>query len=203
MKGLTEKQRKILNFIHSFINQYDYSPSYREIMDHFSFSSPGSVHKYISTLKRKGVLIAEKSCSRSMKPTEEYTIPLRSSEVTLPLIGTLSTGNALELFIKPQNLTVPPNLVPHAENTYILRIEGNGSEEEMIMHGDLILVEARQEVQSGELIVGVINSQDPILKHYYPEEQYIRLESRAHQSLVIRPEHLHIHGVIVGLIRAY
>ena len=70
MKGLTSKQREILHFIQRFIEQHQYSPSYREIMQHFDFTSPGSVYKHIHTLKRKGVLAAEKKSHRSLLPIQ-------------------------------------------------------------------------------------------------------------------------------------
>jgi len=59
VKGLTKRQREIVDFIRDYIAVHKYSPSYREIMGHFSFTSLGSVYKHIAVLKRKGVLLAE------------------------------------------------------------------------------------------------------------------------------------------------
>ena len=54
MKGLTKRQREIVDFIRDYIAVHHYSPSYREIMKHFGFTSLGSVYKHIAVLKRKG-----------------------------------------------------------------------------------------------------------------------------------------------------
>lgn len=204
MKGLTSKQREILHFIQRFIEQHHYSPSYREIMQYFDFTSPGSVYKHIRTLKRKGVLTAEKNSHRSLLPIQS-TVPAKESiEIRLPLIGNLSIGYPLELFVQPQMIAIPASLVQTHENTYILQTQGDSLQDEWIQDGDLLLIEARQDIQPGEIILGLIN-QHTVLKRYYPEGQYIRLESQHPPvtSLTVRYEHIVIQGVLVGLMRMY
>jgi repressor LexA len=206
MKGLTPKQREILQFIQNFIEQHHYSPSYREIMQHFDFTSPGSVYKHLRTLQRKGVLTAEKHSHRSVLPIETpRSTDRESKELQLPLIGNISVGYPLELFVQPRMLVVPASLVCTPENTYILQNQGEALQDEWIQDGDLLLIEARQEIHPGEIILGLINQHDTVLKRYYPEGQNIRLESQNSQmsSLTIRFEHIVIQGVLIGLMRMY
>ncbi|MBA2368093.1 MAG: repressor LexA [Candidatus Protochlamydia sp.] len=204
MKGLTPKQQAILLYIQQFIERYCYSPSYREIMRHFAFASPGSVYKHIRTLERKGHLVSEKKMSRSIIPTLKPSSPAISKEIELTLIGHIAAGYPIEMFIQSQTIAVPSSLAPHPDTTYVLRVQGNGFQEEAIQDGDLLLVEARQEVLAGESIIGVINQHNTIIKRYYPEGQYIRLEScQADQTLTLRHDHLIIQGVLSGLIRYF
>lgn len=205
MKGLTPKQREILQFIQHFIENHHYSPSYREIMQNFAFTSPGSVYKHIRTLKRKGVLTADAHSHRSLMPIIPPQTHQETTELKLPLIGNFSAGYPLELFVRTQTLAIPPSLVHDPENTYILQVQGDALQEESIQDGDFLLIEARQDIQAGEIILGLINQQDSVLKRYYPEGQYIRLESQhpLHPALTIRHEHIVIQGVLVGLLRLY
>lgn len=205
MKGLTPKQHKILLFIQRFIEQHHYSPSYREIMYHFEFTSLGSVYKHIRTLQRKGVLAADKRSHRSLMPIQSSPPKRESPHISLPLIGNLSVGYPLELFIQSQMIDVPSSLVHQPEHTYILQVQGDALQEELILDGDLLLIEARQDIQPGEIILGLINQNDTVLKRYYPEGQSIRLESQQSQipSLTVRSEHISIQGVLVGLLRMY
>lgn len=203
MKGLTPKQRNILDYIQKYISQHKCSPSYREIMHHFSLASPGSVYKYIRTLTRKGVLNNEKKCSRSLTLAEHLTPNKITAEVQLPFIGNITMGHPIEMFVQSQTLNVPTFLVPYPEHTYILRAEGDSLNEEYISDGDLLLVEARQEAQAGEMIIGLINNHDTLVKRYFPEGHYIRLEGHTHQPLILRADNLRIQGVLVGLLRAY
>jgi repressor LexA len=205
MKGLTSKQREILEFIQRYIEQHHYSPSYRDIMQHFDLASPGSVYKYIRTLQRKGALTADKYSHRSLMPIENPKIIKESTDIQLPFIGNLSIGYPLGLFIHPQTIAVPLSLVHAPDNTYILQVQGDALLDEWMQDGDLLLIEARQDIQPGEIILGLINQNDTVLKRYYPEGQYIRLESQQSQipSLTVRYEHIQIQGVLVGMIRMY
>jgi repressor LexA len=205
MKGLTPKQREVLHFIQRFIEQHRYSPSYREIMHHFNFTSPGSVYKYIHTLQRKGVLTAEKNSHRSLMPVQAPNPVIESKEIQLPLIGNISIGYPLELFVQPRMIAVPHSLILAPENTYILQTQGDALHDEWIQDGDLLLIEARQDIHPGEMILGLINQHDTVLKRYYPEGQNIRLESQHPHasSLTVRNEHILIQGVLVGLLRMY
>lgn len=205
MKGITPKQQQILHFIESFIEKNHYSPSYRELMEHFQFSSTGTVFKYVQTLKKKGMLISDKQVSRSILPIKQPTAQPIHSEIQLPLIGNLSIGYPLELFIQSKFVPVPSSLVHDADNTYLLRMQGELLVEEGIHDSDLLLIEARSDVQAGEIVLGLINQHDTVLKRYYPEGPYIRLESQHphHPSLTLRHEHIAIQGILVGLLRIY
>lgn len=205
MKGLTPTQLNILNFIQQFIEKNHYSPNYREIMRHFDFHSTGSVYKHVRTLKRKGVLTSEKGSHRSLMPIHSPIIEKENKDIQLPLVGNISVGYPLELFIQPQMISVPLSLVYSPENTYILQTRGEALQEECIRDGDLLLIEARQEIQPGEIILGLINQHDTVLKRYFPEGQNMRLESQHHQipSLTVRNEHILIQGVLIGLVRIF
>ena len=205
MKGLTPKQHQILQYVEKFIAEHHYSPSYRELMEEFNFRSPGTIFKYIQTLKRKGVLNGDPQASRSILPVKQTLSSPQLQEIQLPFIGNLSIGYPLELFIQPKLVEIASSIVHDKENTYLLRVQGELLADEGIRDSDLLLIEARQEVQSGEIILGLINQHDTVLKRYYPEGPYIRLESQHshHPALTIRHEHIAIQGVLVGLIRTY
>lgn len=206
MKGLTKKQREIVDYIQDFIAHNRYSPSYREIGSHFGLSSLGSVYKHICALKRKGHLETKKQSSRSMALVkEESNLVETQNEISLPLIGHLLAGQPLRLFSQPQEINVPRTFVHAPEKTYVLRAQGEALVEELIAEGDLIVIEARQEAHPGETIVALINNHDTILKRYFPEGEYVRLTGSSPQQhpIILRAEDIQIQGVVVGLMRYF
>ena len=102
-------------------------------------------------------------------------------------------------------IAVSPSLTPLPECTYLLQAQGDSLHDEWILNGDLLVIEARQEIQPGEIILGLINSQDTVLKRYFPEGQYLRLQSQQPQvpPFTVHHEHITIQGALVGLIRTY
>lgn len=206
---ITKKQHAILSFIESFVAEKGYSPSYREIMARFSLNSPGSIYKYIQTLKKKNLLSVERGCGKSLRPTKAE--PDRPAEtapapvVELPFIGHVEAGRPIEIFPKNQTVVVPKFLVQHPDSTYVLRVRGNSLVEEHLEDGDLLLVEARSEAQAGETVLALINKHDTVILLYHPEGPKVRLTGKnpQHHPIILRHENIQIQGVLVSLLRAY
>ncbi len=205
MKGLSKRQYEALEFIKEFIDRNGYSPSYREIQDHFEFSSLGTVFSLVKTLQRKGAIEMEERSSRS------FTLPAATLEkksdqdVAIPFIGYIAAGFPIETFPHMQTVTLPQSMVQDPEHTYVLRAIGDTLNEELIGDGDLLVIEARQEAHAGEMVVGTINQHDTFVKRYFPEGNQVRLEGKNphFQSIVTSHDEIAIQGVLVGIIRQY
>lgn len=203
MKGLTKRQREIIDFIEEFTKNNRYAPSYREIGQQFGFSSPGSVYKHIQALKGKGVLIGESKSSRSLALAAQPQQPTAPSEIEIPFIGHITAGMPIQTFPQRQQVSVPRSLLHNPEKTYALRVQGDSLNEELIADGDLLIVEARQEAHPGETIVALINTHDTIVKKFYPDGAYVRLIGvySHHYPMTLRQEDVLIQGIVIGLLR--
>lgn len=203
MKGLTARQRQVLQFIEGFIEKFRYSPSYNEIKAEFGFSSLGSVYKHIQVLKRKGHLNGERGCSRSLSPSQQSPTATEGESVMLPFVGTLSAGSPIDMFLKGQDLAIPPQFVRNVENSYILQACGDDFLSEFIADGDLIIVEALEEAQPGDTILGMVHGDESIIRRYYPEGIYVRLEGRHPDAppIVVPEDELIIQGVLISVLR--
>lgn len=205
MKGLTKRQRELIDYIQEFISNNRYSPSYREIGQRFGFSSVGSVYKHVQALKKKGLISSESKASRSMLPIESTPAKESSKEIAIPFIGYIVAEMPVKLFPKPKELFVPQSFVPIPERTYALSMQGDFLTEEMIADGDVLLVEARQHALPGETVIALINNTDTIVKKFYPEGDRIRLLSTytQHNPIILHQEDVLMQGIVVGLIRRY
>lgn len=204
MKGLTKRQRELIDFIQLFISTNRYSPSYREIGHHFGFNSLGSVHKHVATLKKKGFLLGESNTSRSITTINEPEHS-QNQEISIPLIGRIAAGMPIQTFPQTQQIQVPSAFVLSPEKTYALRAQGDSLNEEMIADGDIILIEVRQEAHPGETVVALINKNDTIIKKYYPEGEFVRLlgTNSDHNPILLRKEDIAVQAVVVSLLRQY
>lgn len=63
---LTERQAKVLQFIVIYHGQHGYSPSYREIQEHFGFSSTTAVMGHLKALEKKGKIKITPKINRSI-----------------------------------------------------------------------------------------------------------------------------------------
>lgn len=205
MKGLTKRQHELLTFIEEFIGTHHYSPSFREIMRHFGFTSLASVAKHISTLKRKGAITGAAHGKRSIATVSANKASQKSLEIELPYIGYISSNSLIETFPQSQTLAVPEFLVHNPETTYVLRARGSLLNDEMILDGDLLLVETRNDPHDGETIIFSTKQKSTAIRQYHPEGNYVRLTSRSPHTapLMLRHEELLIHGIVVSVLRLY
>jgi repressor LexA len=206
IQGLTRRQHEIFLFLRSYFEEHGYAPSYREIMEHFNLASLGSVYAYIKILIEKNVVSMKKGSSRGLVLTEEITKKDTSANLLeLPLIGTLSAGSPIELFSESLSVNVPKTLCQAAEGDYVFRIAGDGFSEEYLQNGDLLIVHAQEEAEDGATIVFLVNEQDVMIKRYFLEGSYLRLESfnRSIHPIILRHEDVMIQGIVKGMLRQY
>jgi len=203
MNGLTQRQSEILNFIDTYIKDNEYSPSYREIRDHFEFRSLGSVYNHIRVLKRKGVITSEPRSRRSILPAQIKETNSTTSEIELPFIGHVEKGVSIELFSHTQKLAVPEFLVHSPDSTYVIRVRGNGFQNELIADGDLILVEARSNPMDGETVLGYLDGNKAFIMKYYPEGNTVRLVGQQGENVCARAGSVRVQGVMTGMLRLF
>lgn len=205
MKGLTKRQRQIVDFVQEFIQRHHYSPSYREIQQHFGFSSVGSVFKHIQALKRKGIFSNEKDCSRSLSLNKSPSSPPGEGELELPFMGTVTLGGPIETFPQTGNIAIPASMVQEKEQSYVLEMQGKDLQGELMHPGDLIVVTARSEAAIGDVILAICYAHESIIKRFYPEGLYARLESLAANQKpdIVKQSDIHIYGVVTALLRLF
>lgn len=203
MKGLTQRQREVLDYIEEFIVTNHYSPSYREIGQYFGFTSLASVSKHIRALKLKGLIINESKSSRSIAPVKIDSTAILESTIEIPFIGTIAAESPIQTFPHSQQIFIERNRIIHPEKTYALRAKDNSFNEEMIASGDILIIEARQYAKPGETIIALINNHNTVVKRYYPDDNLVKLSSFNidHAPMILRHEDILIQGVLISLLR--
>lgn len=67
----TKKQRELLSFIGTFIDEHGYSPSYREIMSGLNYNSVATVSLHVNSLIKRGHLRKRDHSARSLEVVSE------------------------------------------------------------------------------------------------------------------------------------
>lgn len=205
MKTLTKRQKEILEFIQAWIDKKGYSPTFREVMRHFEFSSVGTVVTHLKALTTKGYLQSEERKRRSLVPTPLEVPSKGGEEVELPFVGMVQARFPIEMYPDTKTFRVPSSFVRFPDITYILQVQGESLEDELMKDGDLLIVEARQEAEASELVIASSIYNETLIRRYFPEGEFARLEgpSSEHTPLLLRHDELRLHGVISGLLRTY
>ena len=202
---LTERQKQILDFILDFQQRNGLSPTHREICEEFGYSSYGTVHKHLKLLTEKGFIQRAWNQKRGVQVVEESAPSGGRREASLPFLGQIAAGRPIESVPGNEAIGVPGHLVrAGAGEHYVLRVSGDSMIEEGIHDGDLVVVQQREEAESGDMVVAMVDD-EATLKRFFPEGEQIRLQPANHQMQPIRVPAgwVRIQGIVVGLMRRF
>jgi len=120
---------------------------------------------------------------------------------TVPLVGTVSAGQPIDIYEDAEELDVPAAWV--TKNTFALRVRGNSMLDEQIRDGDVIIVEQRTYADNGETVVARINGEQATLKKLYVEPDHIRLQpaNPDMDPLILRHEDVEVLGIVKVVVR--
>lgn len=200
MKTLTARQKLILEFLKSYIEQHRYPPSIREISERFSISVRGA-YDHIKALERKKYVKMDSNHYRSLMIVNQE--PYRTEQIfRIPLLGSVAAGKPL---FSEENweryIAVPAELIGKG-NHFALRVQGDSMIGAGIFNGDLALVRQQPDAENGELVVAMV--EDAVtLKRLFKEKNRIKLQSENPAYPPIYTQNLRILGRLVHLIRSY
>ncbi len=199
--SLSPKQKQVLDFIVTFIQERGYSPSYREIATGLDLASPSTVHAHIQALRMRGYVRGSDSDNRELEPTDKAVKWGKS--VLLPLKGLITAGQPIEAIEEREMMAVPVDLVPDSSNSYVLRVKGESMIEEGIFDGDYVIVEHNPSPKNGDVVVALLDNQYATLKKFYREKDRIRLQPA---NKTMKPIYCYdplIQGVVKAVIRSF
>lgn len=64
--GLTKKQSELYEYIRAYMEKRNYPPSYDEMLEFCDLKSKSGVHRLLSGLKERGLIMTRKNCARSI-----------------------------------------------------------------------------------------------------------------------------------------
>lgn len=206
---LTERQRRVLDYIAGFLKEQGYSPSFQEIADGVGLNSIATVHKHIATLERKGWLKRGHNQSRSLEPSPRYVQESRKMRIgragmELPFVGRVAAGHPVESFEQPETISLAD--FTGQKNVFVLQVKGDSMIEEHIMDGDFILVEKTSQATNGEIVVALVGGSETTLKRFHRESDgRIRLQpaNARMKPIFVAPADLAIQGRLVAVLRRY
>ncbi|MBU0540326.1 transcriptional repressor LexA [Patescibacteria group bacterium] len=201
MPPLTPKQKEVLDFIVSFINERGYPPSFREIASGLNLASPSTVHVHIQALRERGFLRANGANSRDLEPTDKAVKWGKS--VLLPLIGLIAAGEPIEALEEREAIAVPVDLTPDSANSYVLQVKGTSMIDDGILDGDYVVVERNPSPKNGDVVVALLDNAYATLKRFYRERDRIRLQPA---NAAMKPIYCYdplIQGVVRAVIRSF
>ena len=198
MSPLTKRQQEIFDYISSYIDKNNYSPTYEEIKDNFGLSALSTVHEHITELVNKGYLLRDEKSPRGIA-----VIPKKKQYMEIPLLGLIRAGKPIEA-IETVNEFIRIVREPFLKgNLYALKVEGDSMIEEGIFDNDIIIAKKQSVADNGDMVVAIIDENEATLKKFYVEKNKIKLQPANPKYEPIYRKDVEIRGVVVKIIRNF
>jgi len=156
VRALTGRQREILDFLVRCVREDHYTPTVREIADHFGMRSTNAARGHLEALERKGVLSRRAGASRGIQLSDEVLAQAREG---VPVVGRVAAGTPITAVENLEGYLEFDSLFRHPERLYALRVQGDSMIDAGIWHGDYVLVEQAETVPDGAIGVAIVDEE--------------------------------------------
>jgi repressor LexA len=208
LRKLSERQKNILKYIQSYVDERGYPPSIREIGDRVGISSTSVVDYNLRVLERDGYIRRDREVSRGLElvGVQRGARQAEPRVMKIPIIGRIAAGSPIEAIEDPDDvLELAVGSVP--DDCFALRVRGTSMIEDHIDDGDLVVVRPQQRVENGDIAVAIVNDNTEnggaTLKRFYLEGDEVRLQPRNPLMKPIRVpvDQVEVRGKVVKLVR--
>ena len=208
---LSDRQRKMLDFIRMFSMQSGYPPSIREIGEAVDISSTSVVNYNLNRLVDQGYLDRDQNVSRGLRLTEKASPPT-AGIVRVPLVGRIFASEPVPLpgtdspmFGADEAIEITVDLLSTKEDLFALEVKGDSMIDAMINEGDIVVMQRVPEWSNGDMVaVWLKDKEETTLKHIYLEGDTVRLQP-ANPTMepiyIENPENLEVQGKVMLVLR--
>ncbi len=228
--GLSERHRKIMEFLTKFQDANGYSPSIRQIGDSINVKSTSLVDYYLNQLLEMGYIERENRISRSIRVLQSVTAGQTITEkvgetlqkmgntlsdmLSIPIAGRIVASAPLPMpatdlnyYDAESSVDIAASLLPTRDvsDLFALEVDGDSMIDAMVNDGDIVVMKKASTANNGEMVAVWLDDKDETtLKYFYKEAKRIRLQP-ANPNMgpiyVEDPKSLRIMGKVVLVIR--
>jgi len=205
MKGLTNRQRQVYEFILQHIENSHCPPTIREIGDQFGMRSTGTVRDNLRALERKGYIRLRHRSARGIELVQREDTPVGSGARRIPIVGSIAAGQPL-LAVEniDEQLDVDARFFGTGDTLFGLHVKGDSMRDAGIYDGDYVFVRKQDAAENGDIVAAIIEDEATV-KRYFHEGNRIRLQpaNDTMTPIYIDPSQAEvaIAGKVVGVLR--
>lgn len=197
--ALTDQQQAVFQFLEQYVTARGKSPTMAEIQRHFKFSSPSTVHHYLSKLEKAGNIRRTPNISRGIEILSRGD---ERGEIEIPLLGYVAAGKPIITELSDEWITIPRSMAGK-KRTFGLIVRGDSMIGDAILDGDYLVVEASETAQNRDIVVALIDD-GAVVKTFFREKGQVILKSSnpAYAPIKVKAsQRFFIRGKLLGVLR--
>ena len=230
-RGLSVRQRTILEAIQRSIAEHGYPPSMREIGDLVGLASLSSVTHQLAQLEKLGYLrrdpkrpramevltplqlrgTAEPSqeapaapASRTARPAAQNAVAelSTSADVTMvPLVGHIAAGGPITAEQSVEDVLALPRQLVGHGELFMLRVKGDSMIDAAICDGDWVVVRRQSAADNGDIVAALLDDEATV-KTFRQRDGHTWLLPQNTRYEPILGDHATVMGKVVSVLRS-
>tara|TARA_B100000029_G_scaffold8154_1_gene8620 strand:- start:213 stop:800 length:588 start_codon:yes stop_codon:yes gene_type:complete len=192
---LNIKQKQILEFINSSIENEGFSPSVREICLAVNLKSTSTVQYHLNKLIDLGYINKANNKSRSIRSKET------NNKKGIPILGEISAGQPL---LAEENFIGEVTYIKENKNNslFALKVNGDSMVDAGLFDNDLVIIDKDTQPQNGDIGAFLINDIEATVKYLdtVANVKYLIPANKNYSNIKV-DENITSIGKVISLIR--
>jgi repressor LexA len=214
---LSNRQKKILEFIENFIGQHGYPPTIREIGEAVNIASTSVVNYNLNKLVEHGLIARSPKVSRGLW-LSNGEIPVGVADLTnlvqIPMVGKIAASAPVALpgedfgyyYDTDDLIEVPQSMIGKfsREELFALRVTGDSMIDAMVADGDIIVLKRQNIARNGDMVAVWLSERgETTLKKYYLEGAQVRLQpaNPTMEPIYVDAKQVNVQGRVLAVLR--
>lgn len=199
LDDLSGKQKRVYNYLKSYIEEKGYPPSVRDICEAVGAKSTSTVHGHLLRLEKRGLIRRDPAKPRAIEVLDESS-EARTNTLVVPLIGNVAAGEPILADENVEEYLPLPLSFVRDEHSFVLRVSGDSMINAGIFNDDYIIVRRQNYADDGDIVVALIEDEATV-KRFFMDGRKIRLQPENPTMDPIILDEVIILGKVTGLFR--
>ncbi len=198
--GMTEIQKKILEFLIEYKVKKGMPPTLAEIAKYFGYKNRATVQQHLQAIEKKGFIKRNPRLSRGIELTleDKFFIPK-------PVLGEVAAGNPLVIYPDAIDTIELPTVARMPKDSFLLRVKGDSLKDAYIFSGDIVIVNPNIPPKNGQIVVAILDDA-AVVKRFYKKRNEIELisENPEYKPIVVDKKYqkIRVVGIVIGIYRS-
>ena len=192
---MTNKAKKLFNFIQSYIQKNGNAPSFDEMKNFMGLRSKSSIFQYLDYLQENKYIDRDKLKSRSIK--------LKN---VIPLYSEISAGKPLDTDLANMEYIQLDHLIKSkSQNSFACKVNGESMNAYGIQNGDIVILDSNSDYKKNDICAIQIDNTEISLKKIELLKDNIKIygDIDNFKPITIKKNRVKIIAKMIGLIRNY
>ena len=195
---LTDAQNELYLWIRSYMNDFQHSPSIRQMMEAMGLKSPAPIQSRLKHLQDKGYISWQEGKARTLQIFDEILDGV-------PIMGSIAAGGLIETFDDIQERLDISDVFKN-KDVFALTVNGDSMIDAQIANGDMVLMEPvkdKYSIRNGDIVSARVPGQGTTLKYFIKKKNNIYLEAAnpKYEPIVLDFDQVVIQGKLLAVWR--